>query len=108
MVDMLIENHAFCSINASAVVLSRVLLVWGLKGCSGNGSQQKFSWLFLWASVFRAACFILLHAGRCVCVCAAEGTLLVIRNSRAEFSPASVWNANPHCRKASFSLTKGW
>lgn len=41
-------------------------------------------------------------------VCAAEGTLLVIRNNRAEFSPASVWNANPHCRKASFSLTKGW
>lgn len=41
-------------------------------------------------------------------MCAAEGTLLVIRNNRAEGSPASVWNANPHCRKASFSLTMGW
>lgn len=40
-------------------------------------------------------------------VCAAEGTLLVIRNNRAEFSPASVWNANPHCRKARFSPDKG-
>lgn len=59
--------------------------------------------------VSRVVCFIWLYTGgvNCVCVAPATGRLLVIRNNRAEFIWASVWNANPHCHKASFSL-KGW
>lgn len=85
-----IRKTTFYSIKASAAEMSRMLKKWVTVSSHGCG-------------------YIQLHSGgTSQREAAAAGRLLVIRINRAEFSRVSVWNANPHCHKASFSLTKGW